>query len=143
MAQVKIGLAPKRTSFFDPLTNTYMTLDKPVKTLTFDDNTDLSRIAHALFCQYPALVLYEGEFPQAAIDKWKSKFDAWGGPQAKKRADKVAAASASVITQGVTEAQQVTIESVNEPVAEAVPAAVEAETAEGEKQSARSRKNQK
>ncbi|WP_067924142.1 hypothetical protein [Alicyclobacillus shizuokensis] len=99
MPQLKIGLAPKKVSFYDPLTNTYLTLSEPVEIINFDDSTDLSGICRGLFCQQPALVLYEGKLPQAAIDAWKAKFTTKmteGG--ALTRADAIQAHSADVVT---------------------------------------------
>jgi hypothetical protein len=76
MQQITVGLAPRKTSFFDPLTNTYLTLDKPVQTISFDETKPerLANITHALLCQYPALVLYEGTLPSTAIEAWETKF---------------------------------------------------------------------
>jgi hypothetical protein len=103
MPQLKVGLAPKAVSFYDPLTNTYITLDRPVQTIEYDASTDLSRIAHAILCQYPALVLYEGKLPQAVVDAWKAKYDKWAGPQAKKRADDIQARTPDTVTPGGTQ----------------------------------------
>ncbi|QHW35674.1 hypothetical protein GZH47_32775 (plasmid) [Paenibacillus rhizovicinus] len=75
MPEIKVGLAPRKQSFYDPLTNTYLTLEKPVQTINVDGNTDLTKITHAVCCQPPALVLFEGDIPQTFIDAWKAKFD--------------------------------------------------------------------
>ncbi|PVC75059.1 hypothetical protein C2I27_04005 [Priestia megaterium] len=75
MPELTLGLAPNKTSYFDQLTNFYLTLDKPVQTLTYTAPEQLSKITHALLCSVPALVLYEGQLPQECIDAWKAKFD--------------------------------------------------------------------
>jgi hypothetical protein len=95
MAEIKVGLAAQKSSYWDPQTGTYLTLEKPVGTVAFDPAAEvdastqkLSKIAHALFCQYPALVLYEGQLPDETVARWKARYEAWGAPQAKARADK-------------------------------------------------------
>lgn len=100
---VTIGLANGKTSYFDQLTNTYITLTKPVQKITFPDGADLSRIAHALFAQRPALHLYEGKLPQEVIEAWKAKYDPKGLQQAKDRAEGVQANSAAVVSAGTKE----------------------------------------
>lgn len=80
MAELKLGLAPNRTSYFDQITNTYITLQKPVQIVTYDENdipatvARLEKIVHALFASVPSLVLYEGNVPQECIDAWKQKY---------------------------------------------------------------------
>ena len=80
MAELKLGLAPNRTSYFDQITNTYITLQKPVQTVTYDENDipatvqRLEKIVHALFASVPSLTLYEGNVPQECIDAWKEKY---------------------------------------------------------------------
>lgn len=76
MAVITVGLAPRKTSFYDPLTNAYITLAKPTQPITFDDTKPdvLKNIVHALLCKTPALVLYEGTLPAAAIEAWEAKF---------------------------------------------------------------------
>lgn len=112
MPEIKVGLAQGKTSYFDPKTNTYITLDNPVQKIKFDDNTDLSGICHALFSQRPALVLYEGKLPQAAIDAWKAKYDLKGLQMAKQRADEIQAKSADVVTQNIDKAEEVKMEAM-------------------------------
>jgi len=97
MPAIKVGLAPRKTSYFDPLTVTYLTLENPVKIIEYDDNTDLSKITHAVFCQPPALVLYEGSIPQKFVDAWKNKYSIVG-KGAHQRADKVLSKSAEQVT---------------------------------------------
>ncbi|MGV7000186.1 hypothetical protein ACWA2C_15985 [Priestia megaterium] len=75
MPELTLGLAPNKTSYFDQLTNFYLTLDKPVQKLTYTAPEQLSKITHALLCSVPALVLYEGQLPQESIDAWKAKYD--------------------------------------------------------------------
>lgn len=75
MPELKFGLAPGKNGFFDPMTNFYLSLDKPVQTLTYTDPKQLEKIAHALLATVPALVLYEGTLPQEVIGVWKSKYD--------------------------------------------------------------------
>lgn len=104
---VTIGLAYGKTSFFDQLTNTYITLDKPVQKITFPDSADLSKIAHALFAQRPALHLYEGKLPEAVIDAWKAKYDPKGLQQAKNRAEGVQAQSAGVVSASTEKAEEI------------------------------------
>ncbi|GAK42034.1 hypothetical protein TCA2_4526 [Paenibacillus sp. TCA20] len=74
--QVTFGLAPRKTSYFDPLTNTYLTLANPTRSLTYDETKPetMKNIVHAVLCKMPALVLYEGELPASVIENWKAKF---------------------------------------------------------------------
>lgn len=80
MAELKVGLAANRTSYFDAITNTYITLQKPVQSIVYDESNmpatvkRLEKITHALLASVPALVLYEGKIPQECIDHWKNKF---------------------------------------------------------------------
>ncbi|MCD7910969.1 hypothetical protein KC480_05445 [Bacillus velezensis] len=74
MKKLKVGLAANKTSYFDPLTNTYITLNKPVVTVQYDDYKVLKNITHALLSSIPALVLYEGKLPEKAIEEWKEKY---------------------------------------------------------------------
>jgi len=80
MAQLKVGLAPNRTSYYDKITNTYITLKAPVQSISYDEAdvpgtvARLEKIVHALFASVPALVLYEGNVPQESIDAWKAKY---------------------------------------------------------------------
>jgi hypothetical protein len=101
MPELVLGLAQNKTSYFDKLTNTYITLDKPVQKVTFDANTDLSKLCHAVMCMQPALVLYEGNFPDATVDAWKAKFELAGLKMAGARADRMQDQSADVVTMNV------------------------------------------
>lgn len=74
MPELKVGLAPNRTSYFDQITNTYITLSKPVQVVTYTEASELKRITNALLSSKPALVLYEGKIPQEAIDEWESGY---------------------------------------------------------------------
>lgn len=80
MAELKVGLAANRTSYFDAITNTYITLQKPVQSIVYDENNmaatvkRLEKVTHALLASVPALILYEGKIPQECIDHWKNKF---------------------------------------------------------------------
>lgn len=80
MAELKVGLAPNRTSYYDAITNTYITLQKPVQKIAYNENDmqetvqKLEKITHALLASVPALVLYEGNIPQECIDHWKNKY---------------------------------------------------------------------
>lgn len=80
MAELKVGLAPNRTGYFDPITKTYMTLENRVAKVFYDENDmpatvkRLEKIVHALFASVPALVLFEGNVPQECIDAWKAKY---------------------------------------------------------------------
>ncbi len=76
MAEITVGLAPRKGGFYDPLTNTYITLAKPVQKVSFDETKPelLKRITHAILCKEPALVLYEGTLPQASIEAWEEQF---------------------------------------------------------------------
>lgn len=76
MQEITVGLAPRKTSFFDPLTNAYITLAKPTQQISFDETKPdvLANIAHALLCKSPALVLYEGTLPAESISAWEEKF---------------------------------------------------------------------
>lgn len=82
MAELKVGLAPNKTSFYDNITNTYITLNKPVQSVRYDEADvqgtveRLRKIVHALVASVPALVLYEGDIPQACIDDYEAKFTA-------------------------------------------------------------------
>jgi hypothetical protein len=89
MPEIKVGLSSPSGSYYDPKTNTYITPSNPVQVIRFDGSTDLSGIAHAILGSAPALKLYEGELPQAAVDAYKAKFDL-AGRQAKARADHIA-----------------------------------------------------
>lgn len=75
MPTLKLGLAPGKSGYFDPLTNLYLSLDKPIDTITYTDAKQLEKITHALLSTVPALVKYEGELPQESIDAWKAKYD--------------------------------------------------------------------
>jgi hypothetical protein len=75
MPELVLGLAPNKSSYFDKVTNFYLTLSNPVQKLVYTDYTQLDRITHALLASVPALRLYEGNLPQESIDAWKSKFD--------------------------------------------------------------------
>lgn len=75
MPELKLGLAPGKTGFFDPNTNLYLTLANPVQTLIYTESTNLEKITHALLATVPALVKYEGDLPQATIDAWKTKYE--------------------------------------------------------------------
>lgn len=74
MPEITIGLAPRKASYFDPLTNTYLTANKSVQAITYTDYKQLKNITHALFASVPALVLYKGQIPQEAIDEWEAKY---------------------------------------------------------------------
>lgn len=74
MPELKVGLAPNKTSYFDPIKNLYITLANPVQSVHFTDHKELSNICHALCASVPALVLYEGKLPQEAIDAWEAKY---------------------------------------------------------------------
>jgi hypothetical protein len=71
---IKVQLAKGKTSYWDPHTRTYLTLDRPAGVVNYDDSTDLSRICRAIFGMRPALVLLEGQIPQAELDKWESRY---------------------------------------------------------------------
>lgn len=72
---LKIGLAPKKVSYFEPKTRLYLTLDQPFKDLMVEDGADLSGIARGLFTMNPAIILLEGEFPEAEKEKFKAKYE--------------------------------------------------------------------
>lgn len=80
MAELKVGLAANRTSYFDKITNTYITLQKPVQTVQYNENDipatvkRLDKITHALLASVPALVLYEGQLPVECIQAFKDKY---------------------------------------------------------------------
>lgn len=80
MKELTIGLAPTRTSYFDQVTNTYLTLEKPTTKITYDELDapgtvqKLDRIVHALCASVPALVLYGGVLPEASIQAWEAKY---------------------------------------------------------------------
>ncbi|MBU5262111.1 hypothetical protein [Bacillus atrophaeus] len=74
MEKLKLGLAANKTSYYDPLTNTYITLKKPVVVVQYEDYKVLKNITHALLSSVPALVLYEGKLPEAAIKEWEEKY---------------------------------------------------------------------
>jgi hypothetical protein len=92
MPEIKVGLSNQMGSFYDAKTNMYITPSNPVQVLAFDNNTDLSGIVHAILGSAPALHLYEGDLPQAAVDAWKAKYDL-AGKMAKNRADQIAGAT--------------------------------------------------
>ncbi|MEC1657156.1 hypothetical protein P9D81_20120 [Bacillus haynesii] len=66
MKKLKLGLAANKTSYFDPLTNTYITLEKPVVDVHYENYKVLKNITHAILSSVPALVLYEGKLPEEA-----------------------------------------------------------------------------
>lgn len=80
MAKLKVGLGFNRTSYFDPITNTYLTLDNPIADIKYNENDVegtvkyLEGITHALLCSVPALKLYEGKLPDASIEHWNNKY---------------------------------------------------------------------
>lgn len=80
MAELKVGLAPNRTSYYDIVTNTYITLQNPVQKISYNELDmpetvkRLEKITHALFASIPALVLYEGNVPQECITAWEAKY---------------------------------------------------------------------
>ncbi len=74
MPELKVGLAPNRTSYYDKITNTYITLQNPVQVIKYTDYKELERITHAVFASKPALVIYEGEIPKEAVEAWKMKY---------------------------------------------------------------------
>ena len=101
MAEILVGLTNNKTSFWDPNTKTYLTLAEKTKTVRFDENDanvgkHLERICHGLFASNPAIYLYEGKIPEAAMEHWKAKFTLTGLNIAKNRADKLNAKSAVV-----------------------------------------------
>ncbi|MCY8466543.1 hypothetical protein [Bacillus atrophaeus] len=74
MEKLKLGLAANKTSYYDPLTNTYITLQKPVVVVQYDNYKVLKNITHALLSSVPALVLYEGKLPEEAIKEWEERY---------------------------------------------------------------------
>lgn len=72
---LKIGLAPKKVGYFEPKTKLYLTLEEPFKDLTVADGADLSGIARGLFTMNPAIILLEGQFPEAEKEKFKAKYE--------------------------------------------------------------------
>ena len=86
MSQITVGLTNNKTSFWDPNTSTYITLDKPVQTIQIGSHTDLSRICNAIFGSVPCLKLYEGKIPEEEIQKWKARYNFPGLQMAKDRA---------------------------------------------------------
>ncbi|MGG1453530.1 hypothetical protein ABE325_21720 [Bacillus licheniformis] len=74
MKKLKLGLAANKTSYFDPLTNTYITLEKPVVDVHYENYKVLKNITHAILSSVPALVLYEGKLPDEAIKEWEERY---------------------------------------------------------------------
>ncbi|ARC67436.1 hypothetical protein B14_200225 (plasmid) [Bacillus licheniformis] len=74
MKKLKLGLAANKTSYFDPLTNTYITLEKPVVDVHYENYKVLKNITHAILSSVPALVLYEGKLPEEAIKEWEERY---------------------------------------------------------------------
>ena len=116
-----IGLAPKKVSYFDEKTKLYLTLDTPYKQVTFGDGADLQGIALGLFAMNPAIVILEGEFPEAEKEKFKQKYEV---PfQVFKRADQIVAdapkAEAVVAGQSTQEATLFDVNDEAEKQAEA------------------------
>lgn len=74
--KVTVGLAPRKHGYFDPLTNTYLTLANPTRSFEYDETKPetMKNIVHAVLCKTPALVLYEGNLPASEIEAWKDKF---------------------------------------------------------------------
>lgn len=75
MPELTLGLAPGKNGYFDPITNFYLSLDKPVQKLTYTEPKQLEKITHALLATVPALTLYSGELPQEAVDAFKAKYE--------------------------------------------------------------------
>ncbi|MGF0347598.1 hypothetical protein ACQR3P_28570 [Rhodococcus sp. IEGM1300] len=73
--QLKIGLAPKKVSYFDQKTNLYLTLEEPFKTVSLPDTADLSGLARGLFTMNPAIVILEGVFPEDAKQAFKDRYE--------------------------------------------------------------------
>ena len=99
MAEILVGLTNNKTSFWDPNTKTYLTLANKTKAITFSETDPgigkhLERICHGLFASNPAIRLYEGKIPEAAMNHWKAKFNLTGLDIAKNRADSLQAKSA-------------------------------------------------
>lgn len=80
MAELKVGLAANRTSYYDKITNTYITLQKPVQVVTYNEADipgtvkRLEKITHALLASVPALILYQGQLPVECIEAFKAKY---------------------------------------------------------------------
>ncbi len=87
MPKLTVGLAPYKNSFYDKKTNTSITLSNPVREISYNDNTDLLGLCHAVNCKFPALILYKGKFPKEVMDEWKGKYKLIA-KQAINRADK-------------------------------------------------------
>ncbi|MBA4293914.1 hypothetical protein C0431_13205 [bacterium] len=129
---LKLGLAPKKVSFFDQKTKLYLTLEEPFKEITVPDGADLSGLARGLFTLRPALVLLEGTFPEEEKEKFKQQYQV---PfQIFKRADNIvenapkpAPVEPEVGAQSFSEA---TLFDVNEPEAPAKDEKVEAQSLE-------------
>lgn len=74
--KVTVGLAPRKNGYFDPLTNTNLSLATPTRSFEYDETKPetMKNIVHAVLCKTPALVLYEGNLPASEIEAWKDKF---------------------------------------------------------------------
>lgn len=113
MPQIKVGLAPGKASYWDPITRTYITLENKVQIVNYTDASELERICHALFGPKPALKLYEGKIPQEAIDAWKEKFNFKGLQMAKDRADEINTDSASVVSAAIENPEEVNMQTAS------------------------------
>jgi hypothetical protein len=89
LIQLKVGLPAGKNGYFDPNTQTYITMRKPLATISADDaDTNalvarLKNITAAVLAQFPSLVLYEGNIPQPCVDDWENNFvdKIFKGPQ--------------------------------------------------------------
>lgn len=68
--ELHIGLAPGRFGFYDEKTRVNLSGANPHKRLSLPDGTDLQGLARGLFTSFPAIQLYEGEFPEAEKEKF-------------------------------------------------------------------------
>lgn len=68
--ELHIGLAPGRYGFYDEHTRVNLTGANRHTRLSLPDGTNLQGLARGLFTMTPAIVLFEGEFPESEKQKF-------------------------------------------------------------------------
>lgn len=73
--ELYVGLAPSRNGFYDKKTGINLSGSHRHQRLVLEDGTDLQGLARGLFTMVPAIVLYEGEFPEAEKVKFLENYN--------------------------------------------------------------------
>lgn len=116
MSTIKIGLAPNKAGFYDPKTNTYMTLENPIQEINIAHfkAEDLLGLCRGLYAKHPAIVLFKGEMPKEAIDLWKQKYESIISDKYKKRIDDVNAKAGKYDQQSGQQGNEIEMQQVKE-----------------------------